>query len=193
MSTEVKANPCKVRTGIFRVSFPHLDKPQPGMKPGDPAKFGLVMLFPKDSPDLAPLKAAASVAKERKWGQKVPSGLRSPFRDGNEKDTDGYKDQIYITAASEDAPGVIDQLKNALDPKKVYAGCYARATVVFSGYDKAGNKGVGCYLHNVQFVKHGEPFGSKRQAEDDFDEIEGEDDGEPVTAGAKKPASEPNW
>lgn len=168
------ANPCKVLTGTFRLSFPHLDKPH-AMEEGGVPKFGLVMLIDKDSPDLAPLKAAAAAARDKKWGDKPPKGMRTPFRDGNEKDYDGYKDMIYISASSTDAPGLVDQARNAMEGRKFYAGCYCRATIAAYGYDKSGNKGVAFGLHNVQFVKNGESFGTKRQAEDDFTEIEGED------------------
>ena len=189
MSTETK-----IRTPTFRSSFVYLDKPRPGMNPGDKEKYSIVMLFRKDDPALAELKAACEAAAAKKWGNKRPKDVRSPFRDGDEKDLDGYAGMIYITASSEDAPGVVDQLKNALDPKKVYSGCYARATINFFAYDKAGNRGVSAGLQNVQFVKHGEPFGSKRRAEDDFDEIESEDEPAGVQAGAKASGStEPNW
>jgi hypothetical protein len=193
VQTNTAPNPCKVLTETFRVSFPHLDKPH-AMEEGGTPKFGLAMLFDKTSPGLEKLRAACKAAVAKKWGDKPPKGLRTPLRDGNEKDYDGYKDMIYVSASSTDQPGIVDQTKNALDPRKVYAGCFARATVVAFAYDKAGNKGVAFALHNVQFVKNGEPFGNKRQAEDDFTEIEGEDPNEPIVVGASKDGfEEPNF
>jgi hypothetical protein len=54
-----------------------------------------------------------------------------------------------------------------------YAGCFARATIRAFAYDKNGNKGVSFALQNVQKLKNGEPFGSKRKAEDDFEAVAG--------------------
>jgi hypothetical protein len=168
------ADPTKVLTIEFRLSFPALFEPKAQEGSDGPAKYGCAMLFPKTA-DLSALKAAASAACEKKWGAdrtKWPKPLRSPFRDGDEKEYDGYKDHMYVGASSSTKPGMVDHaVKPITDPAVLYAGCYCRATVAAYGYDKNGNKGVAFSLHNIQKLRDGAPFGSKRAAQDDFDAV----------------------
>jgi hypothetical protein len=167
-------DPCKILTGEFRVSFPHVFEARAAAE-GQTPKFSVVLLFPKAT-DLSALKAACQAAVKAKWGDKPPKGLRSPFRDGDEKDLDGYAGMIYVQASAQDRPGLVDANVQpiGLDRKEeFYAGCYARATIRAFAYDKNGNKGVSFALQNVQKLKDGEPFGSKRKAEDDFEAVAG--------------------
>ncbi len=188
-------DPCKVLTGEFRLSFPNLFEPKANDQ--GQLKYSLTMLFPKTA-DLSAMKKAASAAGEKKWGTdrtKWPRGYKNPFRDGDEKEYDGYKDHIFVGASSESKPGVVDQaVKPVTDPAKVYAGCYCRATVVAFAYEKNGNKGIAFALHNVQFLKDGAPFGSKRAASDDFAAVEvqaanpnGHDEFGPTNGGEEPP------
>lgn len=172
----VKADPLKVKTGEFRVSFPAVFTPKESLTPGQPAKFTLTMLFPVAAIEaINAMKAAAAAACEKKWGAdraKWPRPMRSPFGNGEEKDYDGYKGHVYINATSAQKPGIVDAaLQPITDETKFYAGCYARATVVAYAYDKAGNRGVAFSLHNVQKLRDGAPFGSRRAAGDDFEAL----------------------
>lgn len=185
----------KVTTGKFRVSFPNLAEPK-GFNGGTP-KYGLTMLFPKDA-DLSALKKAAENAKIERWGAdkskwptkrlpngKVVSALRTPFRDGDleKPETPGYAGQIFIAASSkaDNQPGTIGRDKNRIDPKDIYAGCYARATLIAFAYPREGEKGFGnsgvsFALQNVQKWAEGPKFSGKKDAEDDFDAIEDDSD-----------------
>jgi len=163
----------KILTPEFRVSFPKMFKPEAGMNGEGPAYYSLVMLFPKDT-DLTALKTAAQNAIKEKWGDKKPANLRSPFRDGDEKELDGYAGQIYITCKSKDKPGLVNAaVEKITDEADFFAGCYARATLTCYAYDQNGNRGVSFGLQNVQKLRDGEPFGSKRKAEDDFEAVAG--------------------
>jgi hypothetical protein len=163
----------KILTPEFRVSFPKVFKPEAGMNGEGPEYYSLVMLFPKTA-DLSALKAAHAAAIKEKWGDKKPANLRSPFRDGDEKELDGYEGTIYITVKSKDKPGLVNAAKEKIvDEAEFYAGCYARATLSCYAYEKNGNRGVSFGLQNIQKLRDGEPFGSKRKAEDDFDAVEG--------------------
>lgn len=80
---------------------------------------------------------------------------------------------VYVRAASEFKPGVIDgQKKEIMNPQDVYGGAFYRAQIHAYWYDVKGNKGVTFGLDNVQFVRDGEPFGGRQKAEDAFDAIE---------------------
>jgi len=162
-------DPCYVVTSEFRVSFPHLYEPQ-AMEEGNEKKYSVVMLFPKTA-DLAPLKAAAAAAIAAKWGNKPPKGLRDPFRDGDEKELDGYAGMVFLRASSKEAPGVFDAAVQAIPKERqgeFYAGCFARAGIRAFAYERAGNRGVAFALKRVQKLRDGEAFGSKRAVEDDF-------------------------
>jgi hypothetical protein len=77
---------------------------------------------------------------------------------------------VYVRAASEFKPGVVDgQKKEIINPQEFYGGCYARAQVHAYWYDVKGNKGVTFGLDNVQFVRDGEPFGGRQKASEAFD------------------------
>ena len=183
-------NPMKKTTGKFRVSFPNLFEPS-AMEGGTP-KYGVTMLFPKGA-DLSGLEAAydAAVADgtERLWKNKTPKQLRNPFRDGDEEDgycdRDGYPGHIFIRASSKSPVGIVHKEKDPEtgkprvidDPAEVYAGCFARATVVAYAYDTAGNKGIAFGLQNVQKLADGDSFSGRKSAEDDFaDDLDDEED-----------------
>lgn len=160
----------KVLTPKFRVSFPAVFVPRAAMDGAEP-KYSVVMLFPKTA-DLSKLKAIAKQALVEKWGDKIPKDLRSPFRDGNEKELDGYADCIFITASSKMKPGLVDgQKQEIISADEFYAGCYARATVNAYAYDRNGNRGVSFGLQNIQKLEEGEPFSGRTRPEDDFDAI----------------------
>lgn len=172
----------KVSTPVFRASFPWLFEPQPPMEgnTGEP-KYSVVMLFDEaaqKSPEFKAMKDLANAAIKEKWGDKVPSTLRNPFRPGSDKpDLDGYEGCIFVSASSKMQPGVVDGRLNRIISKEVapegfYAGCFARATVTAYAYDKAGNKGVAFGLQNVQKIRDGEAFSQRTRAEDDFEATE---------------------
>jgi hypothetical protein len=188
---EVNKKSNRVKTGIFRLSFPALFEPKAGPE-GGKEKYSITMLFPKsDQKSLNILRKAAYDEIVRKWGQdrtKWPANLRAmdfrtylsitgkdgwPFRDGDAQTLDGYAGMVSIKASSNEPPGVVDQrVQPVQDAGEVYAGCYCRATIVPFVFDKPINKGVSFGLRNVQFVKDGQPFSGRTRPEDDFDVIE---------------------
>jgi hypothetical protein len=90
-------SPTKVVTPKFRLSFPELFEPK--AFENQAAKYSIQMLFDKKT-DLAPLKAVVKKAANEKWGDNLPKGILLPFKDGNEKDLEGYEDKIVVSAAS---------------------------------------------------------------------------------------------
>lgn len=142
-----------LQTPFGVLSFPHLFEaraPAPNAEP----RFSVTLIFDKQAqatPEFKAMKqAAAKVAKE-KWGDKMPAGLRSPFRDASEKEYDGYEDgSVFISAWTKNKPGVIDGSLQTCMPADVWAGQLARASIRFFAYDTSGNKGIGVGLNNVQ-------------------------------------------
>ncbi len=170
----------QVRTPEFRAAFAYVFKPRAAMDPTQPAKYSIVMLFPK-SADLSALKKAAEAAVFAKWGDKIPKNLKNPFRDGAEKeDLDGYAGHIFITASSKMRPGVVDGQLNPISEESgaFYSGCYCKATINAFAYDVNGNRGVSFGLNNIQKTRDGEPFSGRRKAEDEFESIESDSQAE---------------
>lgn len=187
MSSTVKSSAIQLKKCItpeFRVSFPAVIKAK--AFEDQEAKFSVTMLFPKKV-SLKLLKDAHDNARNEKWGtdpKKWPKGLRSPFRDGDEKeDTTGYAGHIFVKASSKNQPGLVNQsLQPILNERDFYAGCYARAEIIAFAYDTKGNKGVSFALMNIQKLRDGEAFSGHKAAEDVFDKVEDDsedaDDGE---------------
>ena len=108
------------------------------------------------------------------WGvTKAPANLKMAFRDGDtdREDDPAYANCYFLNANSAQKPGLVDaEVKPILDPFEVYSGCYGRASInVFAYNHKAGGKGIGFGLNNIQKLRDGEPLGGARsKAEDDF-------------------------
>jgi hypothetical protein len=159
----------KVTTPIFRVSFPNVFQPKLNELSGK-TEYSLVMLFDKKS-DLKPMKDLAAATAKEKWGDKIPAGIRNPFRDGDieKAGREGYINTDFVNTKSNQKPGVVDgDLQPIINAEEFYPGCYARATVTAYAYDNKGNRGVAFGLGNVQKVKDGEAFSGRSRAEDDF-------------------------
>lgn len=174
-----KDNNSTLVTPEFRVAFPKVFKAERNDLNGND-EFSLVALFPKDA-DLSELKGAIKAAAVEKFGDKLPTNLRSPLRDGEEKRREdgslppGYDGALFVNMKCRKRPGVVDaSLQDIIDETEFYGGCYARAQVHVQAYDQKGNKGVGVYLNHVQKLREGEPFGAGRvSASEAFGAAEG--------------------
>ena len=182
MSKTTTNQTTKVITGKVRLSYAHLFKPVALSEDQDP-KYSVCLLIPKsDKATLKKINAAIEAAKQAGsslWGGKVPNNLKTPLRDGDEErpDQPEYENCYFINASSKTAPGVVDKdVQPVLDSTEVYSGCYARASVNFYPFNKAGNRGIACGLNNIQKLADGDYLGVRSRAEDDFDAIEDDDD-----------------
>ncbi len=169
-------------TDEFRVSYPHVFKPQ-GM-PGAEPKYSITMLFSKKA-DLSKIKLAIKHAKIAEFGPDQadwPEGLASPVEDGDQPkyaDKEGYKGHWAIKASTsqEQKPGVVDMdLEPIVDPSVFYPGCFARAQVfarVWEFPKKSGRYGLHFILDHVQKTKEGKSFSNRKAANEVFDPIAG--------------------
>lgn len=166
----------KIMTPKFRVSFPAVFEPKAATE-GGKEKYSLVMLFDKNE-DLSELK----VLLKRTILAKYPDGVLpknsdgtpfvEPFKDGNTKTYEGYKDTIVCTASSQYQPGILDEQKiPIINPADFYAGCYAIATVNAYCWSYMGKNGVSVGLQNIMKINDGEPLAGGAQAEADFESI----------------------
>lgn len=164
-----------------RLSFPVLWTPEQFQGEGNP-RYGCALLIPKDDPQVDAIKKAIHQAGEEKFGDKWGDkqwrkGLKNNgFRDGDDKDYDGYAGHYYISANRSEkmgAPKVIDRYREPLNEKdgRPYGGCYVNAQVEFYGDNRYG-KAINCSLIAVQYVRDGEAFaGGSRYNEDDFEDL----------------------
>ncbi len=166
-------------TCVVRLSFPKIFKPE--SFEGGPEKFQATFIFDQEaqkSPEYAKLKAAVKAAAVKKWGDKLPKGIKSPFRPCSEKPhLAGYEDgHVFMKASSDTPPQLLDQLKNKITLaddglRKLYPGCFVRAIVGAFAYDKKGNKGVSFGLRAIQKVKEGEALGAGGPVDHLLDEL----------------------
>ena len=184
MSTKLKSESTLI-TPVFRVSYPNVFKPKRNDLSGKD-EYSVVMLFDKKTAktELKELYALAKKAAEDKWGVgKIPKKLKTPFKDGDQKNADliadgknanpTYEGMIFINAKSTYAPGVVNAKREIiLDASEFYGGCYARAQVSVYAYDTKGNQGVAIGLRHIQKVKDGDPFGNRTSPEDAFSPID---------------------
>lgn len=181
------ASATKVVTGTVRLSYVHLFEPYAQDSEQD-EKYSCVILIPKsDKKTLgridAAIKAAAEQAKNSKFDGKIPANLATTLHDGDEEGdlekNPEYEGHMYMSISSKTKPGLVDgDVNPILDSTELYSGCYARVSINAFGYNYKGKKGVSFGLNHVQKIKDGDYLGGRSRAEDDFDAVESEDDGD---------------
>lgn len=174
----------KLVTPKFRGSFVHLTKARK-MGLGDDGKektpkFGLAIVLPKEDPFWKKVRETMDLAAKLRFNE-IPRGLIIPLKDGDEYGYEGMEGCYFISAESEEKPGVVQriggELVDVIDPAELYAGAYYRAEVFCSAwaYDERKRKGVRLKLDNVMKIADGEPFSGRGKAADAFAEYVDED------------------
>ena len=167
----------KVVTGMVRLSYANIweTKAVNGVE-----KYSASIIIDKEDKDtLEKINKAVDVAIEegmKKFSNYVTdkSLLKLPLRNGDEMEEDAYKDKYFLNASSITPPQIVDRnLKFILNHDEVYSGVFARVSLRFYAFNKAGNMGVGCGLLNIQKVADGERLvGSRSTAMEDFTVLE---------------------
>lgn len=174
-----------------RLSFPDLETPK-SVSGGKP-RYGCVLLIDEKDKQVAKIDAILKEIAKEEFGGKLPVGNDICFRDGNDKEYDGYAGTRTLHAARAEKRGKPVVLGGGSDGKArvspgdsnyPYAGCYVNAKVnIYSlngktdkGGDKAHGKKICCELQVLQWNKKGEPFGSGTPTTEDMPEVEDEDE-----------------
>ena len=73
---------------------------RPSLSPGGEPQFSITLLFDKKKADLTEMRRIAMNAAKKKFGDKLPKPLLSPFHDGDEEKPDDtlYAGKIYVNA-----------------------------------------------------------------------------------------------
>lgn len=156
-----------------RLAYMHLAEPHAAADGAEP-KYSVAAIIPKsDKEQVDGLKKAMVAARDLKWGAGAPKGLRSPLRDGDEKDEEGnfirgeeFRNSYYINAASKKAVDVKILMGGKIvscPAEHMVSGYYGSVQINMYGYDAAGNKGVSAGLNGVLITKRGEPLGRKTE------------------------------
>ncbi|MDP2619877.1 MAG: DUF2815 family protein [Hyphomicrobiales bacterium] len=176
-----------VRTCEVRLSFPNLFKAVSRDEDKVP-KRSAAILFPRGA-DIAVLKQAVADCAKETWGDKIPKGLRLPFRDQGEKDFEGYEEGcVFFNASSTQRIPVVDRkLEPIVDEEDVYPGIWAIVTLrAFPYGSKKGSTfspGIGFGLQAVQIVKDGERLGGGRaDPNEEFETLPDLEEGESADA-----------
>lgn len=170
----------KVITGVdTRWSYVNVWEPKT-LAEGAVPKYSISLIIPKsDTKTVEKIKNAISQAyqdglsKLKGSSKSTPllASLKTPLRDGDidRADDSVYANSYFINANSNTQPGIVDKDCNPVTEKSVvYSGVFGRASIVFYAFNNNGNKGIACSLHNLQYIRSGEPLGGKASAEADF-------------------------
>lgn len=169
---------CSIVTPMFRVSYPHVFKPQQ-VKPTDKPKYAITGLFPKNA-DLTILKEAIRQAKINEFGpnKKDWPEIESPVTDGDDSkfaDKEGYAGHYIIKftrSAERGAPKVVNAKRQPItDAQDFYPGCYAYAQVYAYVWEYMGRHGVGFIVDSVLKAKEGEPFGGAKSIDEAYKDV----------------------
>ena len=172
----------RVLTGECRLSYVNLVAPRANNNdPNGTPKYSVTLLIPKTDTAvyqdiLNSIEAAAADAQGKLWNGVRPPVMPVPIHDGDGVRENGTpygpecKGCWVITASSNNKPQVIHQsdINTELAPQDIYSGMYARVTINFFGYNRAGKRGIGCGLGNVMKTRDGEPLTGGASAAADF-------------------------
>ena len=162
-------NPTKVVTGPdIKMSYLHIL--EPASINGSNPKYSGSFLIPKNSPDVAKIRAAIQAAydegqaKLKGSGKSVPplASLKTPLRDGDAErpGDEEYAGYYFVNANNTTQPGIVDRnLNPILDPDEIYSGIFGRVSLNFYAFNSNGNRGIACSLANVMKCKDGPRLG----------------------------------
>lgn len=131
-------------------------------------KYSVTVFIPKDDEEtLGRVHKAIDAAMENGRDKlvmkngKIPSDIRKPVRDGDDKEYDGYAGNYYITSSANRVKRVVDRHNTLIcDPQEIYGGCICNVVISFAAYSHpSGGKGIGAYLDGLQKVKDGKRLG----------------------------------
>lgn len=177
----------RVLTGEVRLSYVNLIAPRANNNdPSATPKYSVTLLIPKADTAVkqnidASIEAAAVAAQSKLWGGVRPPVMPVPVHDG-----DGVRDNgtpygpeckgcWVLTASSKNKPQVVHicDINTELLPQDIYSGMWARVTINFFAYARAGKRGIGCGLGNVCKTRDDEPLAGGASAAADFASIAG--------------------
>lgn len=187
-TTKPAVDPNIVRLRNVRLSYPHLFAPHVRKNEDGSAgksKYSADLILDKKEHAAVIVQIQALIQRVAldKFLKKVPMKHVCLHDGGEREDKIGYGEgTMFIVASNEDPPVLVDQqvIPLALPAGKglLYGGAYVNCNVrLYAWGHPTGGKGVSADLRSVQFVRHGEAFGSRGpvDAEKEFEAVPEED------------------
>ena len=148
----------------------------------DPKFSASFIVDPKSDDGKANLAAFKKIVRaleaEKFKGKELPID-KLPIKDGNDKEYDGWKDMMIISAANKKRPMIVGRKRQPVaegDVDAPYSGCIVNAVLDVWAMDNQYGQRIIASLEAVQFAAEGEPFvASSVNIEADFEDI-GESD-----------------
>ena len=164
-----------------RLAFPDLWVPVEYQKGDGKPRFSANLLLPKDSPQIAEIKALGLKMFMDEFKDKgkihfenaMGDSKLNCLTDGDRKAYDGYAGHVAVTAyrrVEAGKPKVKDRdLETDLHPAdgKPYAGCYVNTKISLWVQNNPNGKALRAGLDVVQFVRDGEAFSGAAPATTD--------------------------
>jgi hypothetical protein len=167
----------KISLKKVRLSFPALFEKVSNPKfPGEPKFEATFLINKKTQKDI--VETIDKAIDELLASNKAKAATtKICFKDGDEKEYDGYAGHMSLKARSSVRPTVVDRLTHPItaEDEKIYPGCYVNA-VVDLWFSKNYGAIIGATLLGVQFDSDGEVFSSIKLEESDFEVLDKDDE-----------------
>lgn len=172
------------------LSYPHLFTAVAGEE-GQKPKFSMAIVWSAEDqkhPLFKELKTHILNAAINAFGATAPErllegALKNPLRRDVDKKYSPDGSAYFMNFRSDTRPNCVSYEADAEgkparitaeeqvpgNPHELYPGCRVRASYSLYGFNKAGNKGVGAGLNNVQKLGEGTRIDGRKAAQEEFD------------------------
>lgn len=161
--------------GPVTVQFVHFSEPH--AKDDERPKYSCMVVIDKDDTDsLGKIEQAVKAAHKNgadKLGKSTLKAIRTPLRDGEEKDGEEYEGKMFFNCSSIRMPKVVGtDRKPIMDDDEIYSGMVGYISLNAFAYKAAQSKGIGMGLNNFMKTADGVRFGGGGTSiEDDFADV----------------------
>lgn len=182
MTNQTQPQTTNMTTGRVRGSYVSIFRPRMNTLSVPPREeYSMTLLIPKtDTATINKVREKIKIAISKKWGDKPPTGLKLPLKDGDadRPDDAAYKGMFYLRVSAKEQPTILDQQRApCLDPKAFVSGDYCFAALNAFAYETRQNnvvisKGVSFGLNHVMIAGKGEPLTGRQSADDAFADVD---------------------
>lgn len=148
-----------------RLQFLSIAEPDTGGQYSD-GKYKATFLFSKTDTEFGPMKAVIEELAQQAFGCPAKELDYLPFKDGDEKEWQGFPGSIYVVSKSKFPVDVWSATKDAasgelyrVDAKKLYPGVIARAHFAPLAYMSGTKRGITFILNFIQYLEDAPRFG----------------------------------
>lgn len=148
-----------------RLQFLSIAEPDTGGQYSD-GKYKATFLFSKTDTEFGPMKKVIEDLSQQAFGCSAKELDYLPFKDGDEKEWQGFPGSVYIVAKSKFPVDVWSPTKDAttgelyrVDAKKLYPGVIARAHFAPLAYMSGNKRGITFILNFIQYLEDAPRFG----------------------------------